>query len=69
MRIFIKKIFSGMFGLKTKMPVVIYGGSVNEKNTASFIKDGEADGFLVGRASLDIEKFSKIVNICEASKI
>ena len=65
MKIFIKKIFSGIFGLKVEIPSIIYGGSVDEKNTEDFIKAGEADGFLVGRASLNPEKFSKIVKICE----
>ena len=65
MKIFIKKIFSGIFGVKIKMPRIIYGGSVNEKNTADFVNSGEADGFLVGRASLDPEKFSNVINITE----
>jgi len=65
MRIFIKKILSGMFGVKIKISRIIYGGSVNEKNIGDFIKLGEADGFLVGRASLDPEKFGKIINIAE----
>jgi len=65
MKIFIRKIFSGMFGLKIKTPAIIYGGSADEKNAADFLKLGEADGFLVGRASLDVEKFSKIISITE----
>jgi len=65
MKIFIKKIFSGIFGVKTKIPSIIYGGSVNEKNVAEFLKLGEADGFLVGRISLEPAKFFKIINVTE----
>jgi triosephosphate isomerase len=65
MKIFIKKIFSAIFGVKIEAPRIIYGGSVDVKNTEDFIKMGEADGFLVGRASLDAKKFSQIINITE----
>ena len=68
MNIFIKKILSDKFGVAEVSKVkIIYGGSVDDKNALDFIKDGQADGFLPGRASLDVEKFSKIVKICEAS--
>ena len=67
MKIFIKKIFSGVFGLKVEIPSILYGGSVDEKNTEDFIKAGEADGFLVGRASLNPEKFSKIIKLIESN--
>lgn len=67
MNIFIKKILSDKFGVKEISKVrIIYGGSVDEKNVEGFIKDGQADGFLPGRASLDPKKFSKIIEICEA---
>jgi triosephosphate isomerase len=67
MNIFIKKILSDKFGVKEVSKIkIIYGGSVDNKNTESFIKDGQTDGFLVGRASLDPKKFSEIIKICEA---
>jgi triosephosphate isomerase len=67
MSIFIKKILSDKFGLKMIEGIkIIYGGSVDEKNTLDFISKGRADGFLVGRASLNEKKFSNIVKICEA---
>jgi triosephosphate isomerase (TIM) len=66
MNIFIRKILSDKFGVEIVENVrIIYGGSVDEKNTESFVKDGKADGFLVGRASLNMEKFFKIINIAE----
>jgi triosephosphate isomerase len=67
MTIFIRKIISDKFGSDSSKVRIIYGGSVNEKDAEGFLKDGGVDGLLPGRASLNPEKFSKIVKICEAS--
>ncbi|ACO04617.1 MAG TPA: triose-phosphate isomerase [Persephonella sp.] len=40
---------------------ILYGGSVNEKNARDLIKEPNVDGFLVGTASLDPERFYKII--------
>lgn len=40
---------------------VLYGGSVNSKNAASFVKIAKMDGLLVGGASLKAEEFIKII--------
>ena len=40
---------------------VLYGGSVNSKNAASYLKEAEMNGLLVGGASLDPLEFVKIV--------
>ncbi|MDD2377360.1 MAG: triose-phosphate isomerase [Bacilli bacterium] len=42
---------------------VLYGGSVNEKNIKDLNKIDKIDGFLVGSASLDFNKFAKIINV------
>lgn len=42
-----------------KIPL-LYGGSVNSKNAASYIKDAGYDGLLVGGASLNPKEFSAI---------
>jgi triosephosphate isomerase len=66
MNIFIRKILSDKFGVEAVENIrIIYGGSVDEKNAERFIQDGQADGFLPGRASLNPRKFSRIVQICE----
>lgn len=52
--------------IASKIPV-IYGGSVDNKNAYAFVKEGAVDGLLVGGASLDAEKFVKLVK--EAAKI
>ena len=41
---------------------VLYGGSVNAKNAAAFLKQSEIDGALVGGASLNQKEFRKIIN-------
>jgi len=65
MRIFIKKVLSDKFGAKTVEKVkIIYGGSVHKENVIEFLKEN-ADGFLVGRDSLDAKKFSEIIKIAE----
>ncbi|MDQ7056337.1 MAG: triose-phosphate isomerase [Persephonella sp.] len=40
---------------------ILYGGSVNEKNARELIKEKNIDGFLVGTASLDPERFYRII--------
>ena len=66
MAVFIRKILSDKFGVKNiEKTNIIYGGSVNPKNCFSFLEEGNTDGFLVGRDSLDAKKFGEIINICE----
>ncbi len=49
------------FSSKCRM---IYGGSVNEDNLASFLAESEIEGVLVGGASLNSEQFSNMVAVC-----
>ncbi len=42
-------------------PKFIYGGSVDAKNVRPYLKTGEIDGFLIGKASLDPISFYQIV--------
>lgn len=41
-------------------PICLYGGSVNEKNYSELLKTN-IDGFLIGSASLNVEKFIEII--------
>lgn len=67
--ILIKKILYDKFGKDAAINVpVLYGGSVNPKNTENFLLDGGVDGLLVGRASLDAKKFSEILKIANSLK-
>jgi triosephosphate isomerase len=59
--IFIKKILSDLYGraLADKVPV-LYGGSVDAENAGLLLRNSGAKGLLVGRASLDADKFVAI---------
>lgn len=62
-KIFIKKVISDIYNPKVALSVpVVYGGSVNKDNAYSFLVQGEADGLLVGRDSLNPKKFNAILN-------
>lgn len=41
----------------------LYGGSVNEQNVADFLKYPEIGGAVIGGASLDADRFSKILEV------
>ena len=45
------------------LPLVLYGGSVNQENAKSFFKEEFVDGALIGGASLDGKEFANIINI------
>ena len=48
---------------------VLYGGSVDSKNIADYLKYPEIDGALVGGASIKIKEFQKLINeVFEAVK-
>jgi triosephosphate isomerase len=65
MAIFIRKVIIDKIGATVKMPKILYGGSVNDKNSGEFLARGGVDGVLVGGASLRAEKFLKIISIAE----
>lgn len=41
---------------------ILYGGSVNDQNAYSFLREQEVDGVLVGGASVKMSQFTKIVD-------
>lgn len=45
----------------------IYGGSVTPENAESFLKKGDIEGALVGGASLDVDKFKKIIETADGN--
>ena len=49
-------------GLKGDFISILYGGSVSPENAATLSEIEDVDGFLIGGASLDVEKFYKIYN-------
>lgn len=58
----IRVLVKALYGEKASESLrVLYGGNVNDENTADFAKLTSIDGVLVGAASLDHSKFSQIV--------
>jgi len=63
MIIFIKRVLSDEFGRKNTADVrFLYGGSVRPDNASEFLKKGGVNGLLVGRDSLNVKKFLKILD-------
>jgi triosephosphate isomerase len=58
---YIRSQIKDLFGPKAARNIrVLYGGSVNDQNVASYLAIEGCDGALVGGASLNFEAFSKI---------
>lgn len=64
--LFIRRILTKNYSrfLAEKIPI-IYGGSVDAKNAADYIKNANMNGLLVGGASLEAEEFTKIMKSIE----
>ncbi len=60
---FIRKVVHEFFNDKIDHFFVLYGGSVNSKNSAEILTVENVDGFLIGKASLDPIEFLKICDI------
>lgn len=68
-KVLIRKILTEMYGQKyAKNAQIIYGGSVNAKNTKEVCDDPGLDGALVGRESLIPHEFMKIVKNIDSEK-
>lgn len=65
----IRNLIKQLFGAKAASDVrIIYGGSIDEKSVDGFLNQPELDGFLIGGASLDAKKFTKIVKKVDEKK-
>jgi triosephosphate isomerase len=65
--LFIRKVLSDMYGHSEAMKFsILYGGSVSPKNAADIIKEGNVQGLLVGRQSLE-ESFTDIISAVDES--
>lgn len=66
---FIRTVIQKLYNEKTANEMLIlYGGSVNEKNSAEMLSADGIDGALIGGASLKSEDFSMIVKKAAAIK-
>lgn len=62
----IKKFLITKYGKSVAERIrIIYGGSVDSKNAAFYIKEAKMEGLLVGGASLNINEFTKIITTIE----
>ena len=60
--IFIKRLASDILGPKEVDKIkILYGGSVTKNNAKEIIDGGNVDGLLVGRESLKIDNFIKLI--------
>lgn len=60
--IYIRRILFFKFGSKTAHNTpILYGGSVDASNAGDFVNIGNAQGLLVGRASLNAQTFADIL--------
>ena len=62
MAIFIRKCVAEIYAPTnlSVFPTILYGGAIDAGNAAAMLKDGDVDGFLVGRASADIKKVTAL---------
>lgn len=66
MTIFVKKVLSDIYGHDEAVSaLVLYGGSVNFRNAKDIIVEGEVDGLLVGRESVNPAGFSELLRTIE----
>lgn len=61
MYLFIKKYLREVYGPAGDKVSILYGGSVNKDNSFDIVKNGNVDGLLVGRDSLDASNFAELV--------
>lgn len=67
--IFVRKVLTELTTRGVAMSVpILYGGSVSEANAEGFLREGKADGLLVGRASLEPERFNEILDTANRTK-
>ena len=62
MTIFIKKALVEIYKIKVPSTPILYGGAVDPTNAHSILTDGDADGLLVGRQSLEAKSFLEILH-------
>lgn len=65
--IFIRKALTDLYGgERAQEPLILYGGSVEEENTAAILSEGGVDGLLVGHKSLEPESLVAILKRAHA---
>lgn len=68
MALFIRKVLLEVYGARvSKTTKVLYGGSVDEENISAILAVGDLDGVVVGRVSVDTERFGALLKIANKS--
>ena len=59
----IRAVIRGLYGARVARSITIqYGGSMNPKNAAELLAQGDVDGGLIGGAALKADQFAQIIN-------
>ena len=65
---FLRRLLGDLLGAERASQVrILYGGSAKPENVDQLYAENDIDGFLVGGASLDSEKFSAMMRSCARS--
>lgn len=65
--LYIRKTIAAIYGREAALKAkIIYGGAVDDTSASGLLENGHTQGFLVGRASVDAEKFIGIIRACES---
>jgi triosephosphate isomerase (TIM) len=63
---FIRNTINNKSNKEIKNIKIIYGGSVNPKNTVQLFRLESVDGGLIGRSSLSADDFTSICNLADS---
>ena len=64
---FLRELLADLLGDEVaQVKRIVYGGSANPENAGTLIAESDIDGFLVGGASLDPERFLAIIRSCDS---
>jgi triosephosphate isomerase len=67
MAIFIRKAVVELFGEGGMETKILYGGSIDEISAPIMLRDGDVKGLLVGRASAEVGKITKLLAAVETA--
>lgn len=65
MAIFIRKTLFDIYGKPGMTAKILYGGSIDETNAPAMLCEGDVEGLLVGRASADAARFTRLLAAVE----
>ena len=67
MSIYIRKALVEKYGDVGHKSIILYGGAVDGTNVASMLEHGGVQGFLVGRASVDVKRIAELLRAIKAA--